>query len=321
MVPWLLALACSANPPADAAQPPPPPAPPAAASTTPPADAPARVGDAPGPGTLLALGDLHADLDNALSAMKMLGVVDETGHWAAGQATFVQTGDLTDRGPDSGPLIDLMQRLIPEAEAAGGRVVALLGNHEVMNLQGDLRYVHPGDYDTYGGKQARAAALGPSGDDGRFLRGLDAVAVVDGVAFVHGGVHPEVARLGVATINDAVRTGIDASSEPPLGTDGPLWYRGYVEAPEPEACPLLAQALTSLGATRMVVGHTTRRNGKVESRCEGRLAVIDIGIADHYGAHLGGWRSDGGDARAVYPTGLVDLPDPDGALPGHRGPG
>jgi len=321
MVPWLAALACS-NDPSAAATPPADPVPAAAPSrpTAPPPEAPARVGGAPGPDTILALGDLHADLDNALSAMKMLGVIDDAGHWAAGEATFVQTGDLTDRGPDSGPLIDLMQRLVPEAKAAGGEVVALLGNHEVMNLQGDLRYVHPGDYATYGGEAARAAALGPSGDDGRFLRSLDTVAVVDGVAFVHGGVHPEVAKLGIET-NDAVRSGIDTSPTPPLGAEGPLWYRGYVLSPESEACPLLEGALAALGATRMVVGHTTRRTGKVESRCGGRLSVIDIGIADHYGAHLGGWRSDAGDARAIYPSGAIDLPDPPSSLPGAAGPG
>jgi hypothetical protein len=88
-----------------------------------------------------------------------------------------------------------------------------------------------------------------------------------------------------------------------------------VQAPEADACPALEKALKALGATRMVVGHTTRRDGKVASRCDGRLAVIDIGIADHYGAHLGGWRSDAGDARAVYPTGTVDLPDPINPLP------
>ncbi len=318
MLAWLLALACSPSPTADAAPPPaavdaPLEAPPK--PTAPSSDAPERVGPAPGPDTVLALGDLHADLDNALAAMKMLGVVDDEGHWAAGEATFVQTGDVTDRGPDSGPLIDLLQRLIPEAEAAGGKVVALLGNHEVMNLQGDLRYVDPGDVATYGGSAARKAALGPSGDDGRFLRTLDAVAVIDGTVFVHGGVHPDVAVLGVAAINDVVRSTIDRSAGAPLGSDGPLWFRGYVQDPEAQACPQLEKALEALGATRMVVGHTTRRDGQVASRCEGRLAVIDVGIADHYGAHLGGWRSDAGDARAIYPTGPVDLPDPTKPLP------
>ena len=60
----------------------------------------------------------------------------------------------------------------------------------------------------------------------------------------------------------------------------------------------------------MVVGHTTRSDGKVESRCGGRLLVIDIGIADHYGANLGAIELTDDDARALYPSGTVDLVDP-----------
>jgi hypothetical protein len=259
---------------------------------------------------VLAVGDLHADLDNAEATLRLLGVIDDQGHWAAGPATFVQTGDTTDRGPDSGAILALLRRLQKEAEAAGGRVVPLLGNHEVMNLQGDLRYVHPGDVAAYGGATARAAAFGPTGEDGRWLRSLDTVAVVDGTVFVHGGVHPAMAKEGLTALNAAVRHGIDASDDAPLGSDGPLWYRGYVTEPEEVACPLLEEALGHLSARRMVVGHTTRRTGRIESRCGGRLHVIDIGIADHYGAHLGAWRADGGDAMAIYPSGVVDLPDP-----------
>lgn len=316
---WLIViLGCNSTPAEAIAPAPAPAAAPAPTPTTPrpPADAmPAPGVPAPTSETVLALGDLHADLDNALAAMRLLGIIDAEGHWSAGAATFVQTGDVTDRGPDSGPIIDFLQQLQPEAEAAGGRVVALLGNHEVMNMQGDLRYVDPADVATYGGTEARRAALGPSGDDGRWLRARDAVAVVKRTVFVHGGVHPDVAKLGAATINDAIRTGIDQSDKAPLGDAGPLWYRGYVNDPPEQACPRLAEALEALDADRMVVGHTTRRDGKVLSRCDGRLAVIDIGIADHYGAHLGGWRSDAGDSKAIYPSGAVDLPDPTGALP------
>jgi len=314
---FLLSIACQQAPaPAVTPPSPAPPSAPAPAEDAPPAPprievpAPADLGlPPPGPSTVLAVGDLHADLDNAEATLRLLGVIDQDGHWAAGRATFVQTGDTTDRGPDSRPIMALLRQLQPEAQAAGGRVVALLGNHEVMNLQGDLRYVHPGDVATYGGPDQRRAALGPTGEDGRWLRGLDAVAVVDGTVFVHGGVHPRTAALGVDDINELVRAGIDGD-EPPLGTDGPLWFRGYVNDPEPSACPLLSEALASMGARRMVVGHTTRRDGKIQTRCGGALTVIDIGIADHYGGHLGGWRADDGDAVAVYPSGTVDLPDP-----------
>ena len=36
-----------------------------------------------------------------------------------------------------------------EAPAAGGRVVPLLGNHEMMNIMGDLRYVTPENYASF----------------------------------------------------------------------------------------------------------------------------------------------------------------------------
>jgi len=298
-------IACHATPPAPPAVPPEEPVPARAQ-----APAPRPELGPPTAQTVLAVGDLHGDLDNAEATLRMLGVIDAEGHWAAGQATFVQTGDTTDRGPDSRPIMAMIRRLQGEAEAAGGEVVALLGNHEVMNMQGDLRYVDPGDVAAYGGAAPRKQAFSPAGEDGAWLRSLDAVAVVDGTVFVHGGVHPSHASTGLKGINDAVRDGIDASSKAPLGDEGPLWFRGYVQAPEGQACPLLQQALAALGARRMVVGHTTRRDGRIASRCDGRLHVIDIGIADHYGAHLGGWRSEAGDAIAIYPSGPVDLPDP-----------
>ena len=309
---WWWWLACgTASVPEEA-----PPADPPEALPAPAPAAPSMAPDLPAPTaqTVIALGDLHADLDNAEAAMRMVGVLDADGHWAAGPATFVQTGDVTDRGPDSKPIMALLRRLQAEATAAGGRVVPLLGNHEVMNMQGDLRYVDPGDVEAYGGEVQRKAAFGPAGEDGRWLRSLDAVARVGDTIFVHGGVSPEAAALGLPTMNDAVRTGIDTAQKPPLGTDGPLWYRGYAQDPESEACPRLAAALKALGARRMVVGHTTQGSGQVLSRCEGRLAVIDTGIADHYGAHYAGWRSDAGDAMAIYPEKAVDLPDPT-ALP------
>ena len=95
-----------------------------------------------------------------------------------------------------------------------------------------------------------------------------------------------------------------------MAEQGPLWYRGYVLEPEGSACLTLQTALTALDADRMVVGHTTRRDGRVESRCGGALLVIDIGIADAYGSNLGCIEIVNGDARALYPSGPTDLADP-----------
>ncbi len=249
-------------------------------------------------------------MDNAIQVLQLAGLTDATGKWTGGNATLVQTGDTTDRGPDSKAIIDLIQALIPQAEAAGGRVVPLLGNHEVMNLLGDWRYVHPGDVDQFGGLEARKQALSPSGAYGRWLATRDVVAMVDGNVFVHGGVTPVYAKLGIQGINDAAHQAIISRGCAVLEDTGPLWFRDFVSAPEEVACPALDQSLGALQAKRMVVGHTTRRNGKVEARCGGKLLVIDIGIADHYGANLGAIELTGDDAKALYPSGTVDLVDP-----------
>jgi hypothetical protein len=252
---------------------------------------------------VVAIGDLHADLPHALAVLKMAELVDEDGHWSGGTATFVQTGDTTDRGPDSLEVLQLMARLETEAEAAGGRVVALLGNHEVMNLTGDWRYVSDGDLEDFDGSvEARREAFGPDGELGIWLRNHGIVAVVDRVAYAHGGITAEWAEKGVDAIN--------ASPWPTLGPDSPIWYRGFILDPEPTACRPLEDALVALGVDRMVVGHTTQKSGRILARCGGRILGIDTGISAHYGGHHAALELRAGDAWALYPSGPEDIPDP-----------
>ncbi len=292
----LFLAACGAAPPAAT---PPTPTPTPVAVTPVPTPPPTVTWDGR---RIVAVGDLHGDLDNAVSTLAMLGVVDGAGHWAGGNAVLVQTGDTTDRGADSRQVLAWLRQLEREAPATGGQVVALLGNHEVMNLRGDWRYVAPEDLATYGGEGPRKAAFALEGEDGAWLRTLGAAARVGETVFVHGGIRPSFAEGGVEKLNAAVRAAIDAPGKPAiLDEDGPLWYRGYVNDPEATACPVLADALRALGARRMVVGHTTRRDGKVEARCGGALLVIDTGISDHYGGHLAGLELRAGtDAWAVH---------------------
>lgn len=272
-------------------------------------------------GRVVAIGDLHADLPQALAVLKMAGVVDATGHWAGGETILVQTGDTTDRGPDSKEVLELLMQLQPEARAAGGQVIALLGNHEVMNLRGDWRYVSPGDIADFGSAEARQAALQPTAALGAWLRQRDVVANVGGDIFVHGGVSARFARMGIETLNSTARAAIDVAQPAPiLGEEGPLWYRAYLLADESIACAEVEEALSALGARRMVMGHTTQSSGRIASRCGGRLLGIDTGVSSHYGGRLAAIELRDGDARALYPTGPVDLPDPPPpAIPAHSG--
>ncbi len=265
----------------------------------------------------VAVGDLHGDLESSLAVLRMAGVVDAEGHWSAGAATLVQTGDTTDRGPDSRGVLALMARLESEATAAGGTVVALMGNHEVMNLTGDLRYVSAADVAGFGGAEARRAAFSAAGTEGAWLRAHGITARVGDTVFAHGGISARFAALGVDGINAAASAALaGAASADVLGAEGPLWLRDYLLADEAVACPELRRALTALGARRMVVGHTTQRSGRIASRCEGAVLGIDTGISAHYGGHLAALElrpiaEDGvTDAWALYADGAVDLPDP-----------
>jgi hypothetical protein len=98
------------------------------------------------PNRVVAVGDVHGEFDDFCGILRRTHLVDEQNHWIGGSATLVQTGDVIDRGAKGREVMDLVTTLETEAEKAGGRVIPLLGNHEVMNLLGDLRYVTPPSY-------------------------------------------------------------------------------------------------------------------------------------------------------------------------------
>jgi len=98
---------------------------------------------------VVAIGDVHGDFDDFVTILQRAGLVDAQHHWTGGQTTLVQVGDLLDRGPKPREVMDLVISLEKEAPNSGGRVVALLGNHEMMNIMGDLRYVTAENYASY----------------------------------------------------------------------------------------------------------------------------------------------------------------------------
>jgi hypothetical protein len=101
---------------------------------------------APQPQRIVAVGDLHGDYDAWVEIASRAGLIGRGNRWAGGSAVLVQTGDITDRGPDSLKIIRHLMRLQGQARRSGGRVVVVLGNHEAMNMTNDLRYVHPGEF-------------------------------------------------------------------------------------------------------------------------------------------------------------------------------
>ncbi|WP_407653773.1 metallophosphoesterase [Archangium lipolyticum] len=302
----------------------------AAAPSAPATPAPPHLEDAvpdtfSGVERVVAVGDVHGDVDALKEALRLAGLLDDKGRWSGGKTHLVQTGDIPDRGEKTREAFELLMRLEGEALAAGGRVHALLGNHEVMNMLGDLRYVSPGELASFAdqatgpetsgsprGFDGHRAAYGPTGRYGQWLRRHPAVVRIDDTLFVHGGVSPQVPAKTLAELNRWVRQDLFPGN-PPGGAanpQGPLWFRGYALGEEQGAGLALDEVLKRFGAKRMVMGHTTDRDGKVRTRFGGKAVFIDTGLSTGYGRHVSALEIRGGKVTALYREGRVELVTP-----------
>ena len=192
---------------------------------------------------VVAVGDVHGATDSLIELMKLTGLINDTLQWIGEDAHFVSLGDLLDRGPDSRAAMDLLIRLQSEAQAAGGRVHVVLGNHEVMNLMGDLRYVAYEEFAAFADEEPPGAredtlqafaldrggeigdtnlqaefdqryppgyfghrtAFGTGGKYGEWIANLPAIIVVNDVAYTHGGLSTLVAETGL-DINEQIQS-------------------------------------------------------------------------------------------------------------------
>ena len=107
------------------------------------------------PHRIVAIGDLHGDYAAYLEIVKAAGVADAKGRWTGRDTVLVQMGDVPDRGPDTRKIIEHLQKLQAAAARAGGKVVTLVGNHEAMNVVGDLRYVTEAEFAAFRTKASK----------------------------------------------------------------------------------------------------------------------------------------------------------------------
>lgn len=254
----------------------------------------------PAAARVVAIGDLHGDLKAAKRAFSLAGAIDEKGKWIGGSLVIVQTGDVLDRGDDEFELLAFLDQEQAEAEKAGGRVIRLNGNHEVMNVQGDFRYVTDRGFASFAREPATgrpdAAALPPNqrgraeaflrgGRMARKLGGFPIVWIVGETVFAHGGVLPNHVRYGLDTMNREVGSWMRGEAALPKKLQGdhtPFWIRDYGEHTDAEVCTKLGKVLSALKAKRLVVGHTPQRGG-ITFECDRRVARIDVGLSAYYG--------------------------------------
>ena len=193
-------------------------------------------------GRVVAISDVHGAYEAMVETLANVGILDDELAWTGGSTRLVIVGDLMDRGPRSRDVMDLLMRLEGEAIAAGGYVHVLYGNHESMNMIGDMRYVSKAEYAAFaadetqeqrdrwfeawakrdGGKKseirarfddafpagffALREAFGPDGEYGKWLLDKAVIAVINGTAFVHGGLSPLVAEIGLDGVNRGLKS-------------------------------------------------------------------------------------------------------------------
>lgn len=157
---------------------------------------------------IVAVGDVHGAVGAFTAILARAGLIDDQQRWIGGRAILVQTGDVTDRGSGTRDALDLLMALESQAAKAGGRVHAVLGNHEVMNLTGNMRDATPEIAASFGGEPAMRQAFGAAGRYGRWLRQKPAVLALDETIFMHAGISPEESVASLKDINARVRRDI-----------------------------------------------------------------------------------------------------------------
>lgn len=249
---------------------------------------------------IVAIGDVHGDYEKFVAVLHLCQLSRTDGgqeRWIGGATHLVQTGDVLDRGPDSKKVMDALMRLEGQAQQAGGRVHALIGNHEYMVLSGDLRYVSDGELASFGDGPRTVPLLQPltqpvphyqtafsaTGAYGKWIRAHNAIVRVNDTLFMHGGLSPRYINRDIAQLNDFVRAELRGERDAKTGVgadpEGPLWYRGLAEPMQPQLLEAFLQTMaTAQKVKRIVMGHTIQERG-ITLRAGDRLALIDVGMS------------------------------------------
>jgi hypothetical protein len=228
--------------------------------------------------SIYVMGDVHGELDTLRAVLANAGLIDRSGRWTGSRSHLVIAGDMMDRGADVNGVLWFLYGLEPQIERAGGSLDVVLGNHEVMVMLNDLRYVHP--------KEAAVAnAHGVTYDRmfdprssvlGTWLLSKPAAVRIDDVLIAHGGVSTDYLPYTLRSLDDSLAAytreelfyrwadttypapldsaGLARRNELFWGERGLLWYRGFADSDSLGA--QIDSVLRRFDARVHVIGHT-----------------------------------------------------------------
>ncbi|GLZ42565.1 metallophosphoesterase family protein [Actinokineospora sp. NBRC 105648] len=215
--------------------------------------------------TTYVVGDVHGHRAELLDALEQAGLACSDGTWAGGTDHLWFLGDFVDRGPDGIGVIDLVIDLARGAEAAGGRVETLLGNHEIL-LLGMHRFGDeeiPSDFgprsfgrswQMNGGMVSDQEALTP--EHVEWLTGRPVLALVGEHLLMHSDTTEYLAwGSDIEAINEAVRAVLRSD-------DLPEWWEVWRRMTTryafrgPHGEQVADELLAALGGAQVVHGHS-----------------------------------------------------------------
>ena len=237
---------------------------------------------------IVAISDIHGEYPLFVELLQQHGVIDTALNWIFGAGHLVVNGDIFDRGTGVTDALWLTYKLQRQAISTGGKVHYLMGNHELMVLDDDLRYVHK-KYEVIADILGKSYAeqFGKNTFFGRWIRQQPITIKINDIWFVHAGISPEIVKenLDPAQINVLFRDSIftqkraDYRANPTLKllatSDGPLWYRGYFKDEALQQADI-AQILQFWNAKHMIIGHTSHKH--ITPLFDGKVIVIDSSI-------------------------------------------
>lgn len=247
-----------------------------------------------------AVSDIHGQYDTFIKLLRNNGVINKKNKWTFGNGHFIVAGDMFDKGSQVTEVLWFLYNLEKKAEAKGGKLHVLLGNHDVMVLNGNLRSVHPKYKEVGKILEKPFNTLFNKGTVlGDWLRTRPVLIKVNDILFTHGGLHPELITkdLSMKDINSQFKKQLVESElsekRNKIGNylhrgNGPIYYRGYFQG-KIATTQQIDDLLAYFNIKNIVVGHTTHRN--IETRYNGKVIVIDANMKSGNAGEILFWQS------------------------------
>jgi tetratricopeptide (TPR) repeat protein len=133
---------------------------------------------------IVAIGDIHGELQRLTEVIRYANLLETwwENAWIGEDTVIVQTGDVIDRGPDSLKAYEAVAALQAKAREGGGQVIRLIGNHELMVLQGDYQQTDIEDPTSFRKRLIADLAAGK----------VQGAYAAQGFLFTHAGVRSQI---------------------------------------------------------------------------------------------------------------------------------